>query len=609
MAVLTEVEANVRLNRGDASAINLPRVRETSIEAMAGLVKDVSDASFEIVKQRQSATMLREMSDLKLRQDARLLEMAQNTAPGESIVEQGIDGFVKEANDFISRQPSYLRDDARKNMLNLRDSTASTVLGLQASLDAEKIKLDTEAFTNNLLNDVRFGNLSAADAAAAAEEYSLNLPGRIKDEVKKEMVDGVGLMSLARMVDDNPRAAQKAIKSGKYDYLDPIKLDSIFSAAERKIEQEQNAAIALQNKATQRLFAGDYAEFAKFNLAAKGVSDPTNDQLIQEQLEAGLSPNQLSILTKNEAKFFADRLNSATDIDDFIAVKADILSQYVTEDEQAVVTQNLINHGELSEMASVLIGNEAYTPDGDMMKTAVFNVAINPEAGTAAKADWARYKELQNDTTSADRIDLEIARNLQRERNIMVMQGVPFAQADKRIAGLEAAAYVAVRDKLALKRDISTDDVQNLFDGFGDYSADQNFSFPVRKQVEHMINERGARTAMQNVLEGSNVAFVVIDPETGKREVATKTSNNVAYSDMVDMLRGNVNLSWAGKIGAEDAYYVKDTFGNFIQKVTTVNGKEAISPVLVTERDLIYGTKKDKQDRSEKSLTSIKEGF
>lgn len=345
---LPEVESRVGLTRGDASAMNQPRSRTTPLEAFSGLTKDLADASFEIVKQRQSASLYREMSDMKLRQDARITELSQNAAPGDSLVELGMNEFVKEANEFIDKQPSYMRDKAREKMIMLRDSTASNLLSLEVSLAAEKIALDTQVFSTNLANQVQFGQISESNALSLAKEYVENsVNGRAQGKALMDLTDMVKTAHLSRLTSQNPQSAINAINSGKYNDVNPNTLSGFKARAESAIKSAAAERIRKAN-AVGKLWGKDNALFAIDGAALLGKELSNDDEIIKFQTDSGIPLSDVSLIPEDVAKDIiyrsGDLLKTVDGYDSFVK---NIMVKYPNPNHAEIVLNDLMKHGGL----------------------------------------------------------------------------------------------------------------------------------------------------------------------------------------------------------------------------------------------------------------------
>lgn len=603
---LPEVESRVGLTRGSAGAISQPMAQQSPLQAFAGVTKDLADASFEIVKQRQSAAMMRELSDMKLRQDARMKELSETSEPGASVVEAGMDMFVKEANDFIDKQPSYLRDAAREKMFMLRDSTASNLLALEAKLSSEKIALDTQAFANNLLNDVRYGTLDEASALALAEEYGVVLPKRISGSVVKEMQDGVRVMALSRMAEDDPEKALSTLSSGKYNSLDPEKLAQIEGQAQRTIEKRKREALAkkqdsieFQNKILKARLDGDYVGAASLTLMSQGVDDPSNDQLIKAQRELGALETQISLLPGEEAKFYGDRLAATRSKEEFAAEASAILQQFPNEDERNIVLRDIKKHSDLGGLLDVQI-DAAFVdngPYGTLMQNAAFKVMIEPD--TFESATKSLDRAAKDDKGLREALD-EVQSHLSKAQRGMILSDVNPIKAQEFVDTKQKMAFVAINDYMALGRKVNVDTVKRMFDELGTQSS-KFYPLNIRKEVADSITEAGIERAKKGIFDLKDNILVGYGEDGSP---ITKKDNPLLYDTLVNTFADEIHLLNAGTLpSGENAFFVKGPLGaDFLYEVDE-NGIE--QKVVLTERELVEFSR----GAIAKTMKSIKEGF
>jgi len=590
---LPEVESRVGLTRGDASAMNQPRARTTAIEAFAGLSKDLSDASFEIVRQRQAATAMREISDMKLMQDARMKQLAENTAPGKSVVESGMDMFVKEANDFIDRQPSYMRDFAREKMLMLRDSTAQNLLGLEAQLASEQLALDTEVFANNTLNGVRYGTMDEATGIAESEDFAKTLPPRIQEKFFREMRDGVRVMSLAHASETSPDAVLKAIKSGKYNDLKTSQLERIENQAQNIIDRREREALArqkdaieYQNKIDKARRSGDFLTAAQLQLRADtGEDDFTNDQLIEAQKAMGALPTQVTLVDKEMANFWGDRLSATSSPDQFKAELEQYLSDFPTEQERNIALNDLKKNSDMDGKMEILV-DSAFSHNGvhgSILHQGAFKALKDPDVVKNAKNDLKKMARDDNGFASTltaldDRLlDLRMAATLSDIDPTII---------DDYVQSHKDAASVAIRDLKVSGKNVTDKIINAMFDEIGP-NAIVGGHLRVRKELADSITNTGIEKAKRRVLNERNLFVGVKKSDTGEMQYFTKEDNPKLWQDQFGDIINNVDLVNGGSVGTMNYFHVK----GLADYIYEIDARGNFVPVIITEHDLIEGSK------------------
>jgi len=293
---LPEVTAQVGLTRGDRGALSLPAPGASGIEALAGLTQDIAAAGFEISRQRDTAVMIKEMSDIQISNTKRMESLALNGTGGRPLAEVAVEEFVKDANDFIGRQPAYLRDAARERMLGMKDRVAATALATQAKLAAQEMAQNTLDFANNITNEVRFGTLSQADALSQAKDYVDSLPENVRREASRDLVSSVKLSNLYNIVEQDPHRAKRMLRSGDYNDLDPNDLQRLDTAAQASIDRAAAQALQRQNEILMSLHS-DPAKAAMLS-GAESIEQRWDMQVTR----LGVHPENASVLTKDEVK-------------------------------------------------------------------------------------------------------------------------------------------------------------------------------------------------------------------------------------------------------------------------------------------------------------------
>lgn len=585
---LPEYESRVGLSRGDAGAISQPRSRTTPIEAFAGLTKDIADASFEIVRNRQAASAMREISDMKLRQDARLKTLAEQTAPGQSVVEAGMGEFVKEANEFISRQPSYMRDYAREKMLALRDNTAGNLLALEGELASEQIALDTEIFANNTSNSVLFGTTGEEEALNAVEEYALALPERIRPKVLSEMRETVRISSLLRLTEDNPDAVLSVLKSGQYNDLDPGKLSQIEGQARRIIEQRERDALARQkdtlehrNKMFSNIIEGKNVEAARLSLAAKGNEDPSHSEILSEQAALGVLPAQLSLLPEDQAKFYAARLVATGSLQEFGMVLSEIKQEFPIEEERNIALRDIKRHNDTGYLLDVLI-DDMPSPDkpyGNIAYNAAFKALKSPESVQAAET----YIKNNPQNRAINQLDALLSKRMYAS----ILNSADPTQVQHQIDAMRKIGLVAIHEQAVSGNTVNADFVKSMFGEIGNQS--DKFDVNVRRSVEDSITDTGIVTATRQAIEtrlpnlflGRNPDGTLMTKEQNPDLWKTQTSSLPLKSHLVD---GGVLP------GGENYYFIVDPLGSGRLREVLPNGR--VEDIILTERDLIEASRK-----------------
>lgn len=313
---LPEVTPQVGLSRGDRSALNLPMPGSSGIEALAGLGADLSAAGAEIVRQRDTARMLRQISDIQMQTQQRMQELSLQGTGDRQFAEVAVEEFAKTANDFIAQQPAYLRDAARQKMLQMRDTVATTALAVQADMAAKELAADTEAHMNNLVNQVRLGTLSEAEALAQGNEFIDNsLPPTAQRDARDDMSQMMKLANLNRLVELDPVQAKRLIQTGKYNDLRPDRLAEVMRAADRAIESQRAALVRRQQSIWTDFLKGDLAAGAVTALELNG-EDITVENLLRVQSEFGIHPDNVSVITKEQAQ--AEWLRVGPDVENTV---------------------------------------------------------------------------------------------------------------------------------------------------------------------------------------------------------------------------------------------------------------------------------------------------
>lgn len=296
---LPEYQARVGVSGGDRTAVTSAQPVQSGLEAGIGLARDITAAAFEITKQRDTARMLKQISDINIQTTQRMAELSVHGTGDRPFAEVAVEEFTNQANSFIAAQPAYLRDAARQKMLSMKDSVAGQAIAMQSSLAAQELARETDAFNNNLTNMVMIGQLSEADALSQANEYVQSLPELARAGATDDLRSNILMASLQRQIENNPQQALQEIRSRRYNELRPNRLQNLMNEANRRIEAQMSATIKRQNEIIKERFTDPAsAAYKSFLDSGVPVDDVSPDDLLLWQSQNGVHKDNQSLLTR-----------------------------------------------------------------------------------------------------------------------------------------------------------------------------------------------------------------------------------------------------------------------------------------------------------------------
>lgn len=368
-----------------------------------------------------------DISQFEIERISRVAEL-QQTGTGEKPFVKGVlDDFDEAAKKIEAAYPNVYQDQVKLKLQPLQERVAASALAIQMARTERQVILNSESFANGLASNRRWGLIDDAVGEKQIAEYLSTVPDNLRAGEEAKIREQFRVAAMSNQAEADPAGFMEAVRSGAYPDAPFNVKENLYEASNRRLVAEQEAR-ERRREQILKLAQSDPMEAARISAAERGFTNPTRQQLLDEQIQLGVHRADLAIITKAEAQNLAKDLSQIQDLDQLRVFVAQKKAEYGEKGEDwSQIERNLDQFG--VEMHPAMRGALEYAGNEGAFKpeygVALMELIKDPKAGGRATKN---LKDLGWTDTEISELRTQTATTIADEAKIMERAGASEAE-------------------------------------------------------------------------------------------------------------------------------------------------------------------------------------